>query len=63
MNLKIKKYLQDHGIKQYYIRERLGLSASACNALLNGNRGISAEEYFKICDALGLPLDYFKNKD
>lgn len=60
MYRKIKKYLEDHGIKQSFIRERLGISASACNAMLNGNRGISAEEYFKICDALGVPLDYFK---
>lgn len=63
MNQKIKKYLEDHGIKQSFLREKLSISASSCNALLNGNRGISAEEYFKICEALDVPLDYFKDSN
>ena len=60
MQTKIKKYLEDHGIKQAFLQKKLGISVSSCNALINGKRGISAEEYFKICDALGVSLDYFK---
>lgn len=60
MNLKIKQYLEEHGIKQTFIQKKLGISLSSCNAMLNGNRGMSAEEYFKICDALNVPLEYFK---
>ena len=61
LNQKIKKYMEDRGIKQSFLKERLGMTASTVNALLNGNRGISAEEYFKICAALNVPLDYFSN--
>ncbi len=62
MQTKIKQYLEERGIKQSFLRKKLGMSPSTCNAMLNGNRGISAEEYFKICDALGVPLDYFKEE-
>ena len=61
MNRAIKQYLEERGIKQSFLGERLGMSPSTVNALINGNRGISAKEYFQICDALNLPLDYFKN--
>ena len=60
LNKKIKKYMEERGIKQSFLKEHLGMTASTVNALLNGNRGISAEEYFKICDALKVPLDYFR---
>ena len=59
---KIKAFMNERGIKQSFLKERLGMTASTCNALLNGNRGISAEEYFKICDALKVPLNYFKDE-
>lgn len=60
LNKKIKKFMEERGIKQSFLKEHLGMTASTVNALLNGNRGISAEEYFKICDALKVPLDYFR---
>lgn len=63
LNQKIKSYLDERGIKQSFLKERLGMTASVVNALVNGNRGISAEEYFKICDALKVPLDYFKEEN
>lgn len=62
MHDKIKKYLVEHGIKQTFLKDKLGMTASACNAMLNGKRGMSVEEYFKICDALNVPLDYFKDE-
>lgn len=61
MHEAIKQYLDERGIKQSFLGGKLRMSPSTINALLNGNRGISAEEYFQICDALNLPLDYFKN--
>ena len=60
LHKKIKKFMEERGIKQSFLKEYLGVTASTVNALLNGNRGISAEEYFKICDALKVPLDYFR---
>lgn len=60
LNQRIKRFMEERGIKQSFLKEQIGMTASTVNALLNGNRGISAEEYFKICDALNVPLDYFR---
>lgn len=54
--------MEERGIKQSFLKDQLEMKASTVNALLNGNRKISAEEYFKICSALKVPLDYFKNE-
>lgn len=56
----IKKYLERKGIKQAYLSEQTGIPAPILNMMLNDNRKIEANEYMRICDALGLPLDYFK---
>ncbi|MCD7733003.1 MAG: helix-turn-helix domain-containing protein [Oscillospiraceae bacterium] len=61
LNQSIKKFMEERGIKQSFLKEQLGMKASTVNALLNGDRKISAEEYFKICNALKVPLDYFKS--
>jgi transcriptional regulator with XRE-family HTH domain len=61
LNQAIKNFLEERGIKQSFLKKHLGISTSTVNAMLNGNRGISAEEYFKICTALKVPLDYFAN--
>ena len=60
LNRRIKKFMEERGVKQSFLKEQLGMTASTVNALLNGNRGISAEEYFKICDALKVPLEFFR---
>lgn len=56
----IKRYLENNGIKQAYLSEQTGIPAPILNMMLNDNRKIEANEYMRICDALGLPLDYFK---
>lgn len=59
VNIKIKRYLEDNGIKQTFLQKHLNMGLSTLNALLNDNRRVTADEYFKICNALNLPLDYF----
>lgn len=56
----IKGYLEKNGIKQSFVSERTGIPAPILNMMLNNNRKIEANEYMKICDAIGVPLDYFK---
>lgn len=60
LNQRIKNFMEERGIKQSFLNKQLNMKSSTVNALLNGNRKISAEEYFKICDALNVPLEYFK---
>lgn len=55
---KIKKYMDSKGIKQTFLAEKTKMSLQTVNAILNGNRKIEATEYFKICQALEISLDY-----
>ena len=55
---KIKEYMNEKGIKQTFLVEKTGLSTQTVNSILNGNRKIEATEYYEICRALGLKLDY-----
>jgi transcriptional regulator with XRE-family HTH domain len=56
----IKKHLEEKGIKQSYVSEKTGIPAPILNMMLNDNRKIEVNEYMKICDAIGVPLDQFK---
>lgn len=57
----IKDYLSSHGIKQTFVSGRCGWSKQKTNAIVTGKRKISAEEYGAICEAVGVPYDYFYN--
>jgi len=61
--VKIKKYLKSKGISQTFVSNKTGIPISTLNAILNGNRKLLAEEYFVICQVLGVPLDTFMEKD
>lgn len=56
----IKTYLIENGIKQSYVSEKTGIPAPILNMMLNDNRKIEANEYMRICDAIGVPLEQFK---
>ena len=56
----IKKYLIENGLKQSYLSEKTGIPSPILNMILNDNRKIEANEYMRICDALGVPLEQFK---
>lgn len=56
----IKAYLEENGIKQTFVSEKTGIPAPILNMMLNDNRKIEANEYMKICDAIGVPLEQFK---
>lgn len=56
---KIKNYLVEHGIKQRFLAEKLELPDSVISDMLNGFRKIDAVEYYQICKALRVSLEYF----
>ena len=58
---KIKRYILKAGLKIGSVASSLGIPFNTFSSMLNGNRSIKAEEYFKICSVLNLPLDYFVN--
>ena len=59
----IKLYLENSGIKQTFLSEKTGIPAPILNATLNGKRKLQVEEYFVICDALHVRLDFFRSKE
>lgn len=57
--IKIKKYLDDKGIRYTHVSEKTGIPMDTLSLLLNGKRSVEATEYFAICDALNVPLTKF----
>lgn len=57
---RIKNYLLEKGIKQSFLVEKTGLTASIISDIVNSNRvKIDAVEYYKICRALEVPFETF----
>lgn len=57
--LRIKKYLDDNGIKYTYISEKTGISMNILSPMLNGKRKMIAEEFILICHVLNVPAESF----
>lgn len=57
----IRTYLLDHGIKQSFVAEKCGWTKQKTNAIATGKKKITANEYRELCDAVGVPYDYFFN--
>lgn len=56
---RISEYLAENGMKQNFLAEKTGMTASVISDICNGKRKIDCIEYYKICKALNLPLEYF----
>lgn len=56
----IKDYMVSKGIKQVYVSDKTGIPAPILNMMLNDKRRIEVNEYMKICDVIGVPLEQFK---
>lgn len=60
---KIKKYLDEHGIKQSFVAEKVGLSPSQMSDICIKDRSIDCLLYYKICKVLNVPLNHFFEDD
>lgn len=56
---KIKKYLEEHGIKQSFVADKVGLTASQMSDICIKDRTIDCVVYYKICRVLNVPLEQF----
>ena len=57
IGIKIGQYLKDRGIKQSFLVEKTGMTASAVSDICTGSRKtIDCIEYFKICRALEVDM-------
>ena len=55
----IKQYLEKNGILLSYVASKIGVAPNVFSSMMNGKRRISAEEYYLICKALNVDLEYF----
>jgi transcriptional regulator with XRE-family HTH domain len=56
---RIKAYLEERGIKQSFLIDKTGLSAPKLTAIFAGTRKLDVMEYYKICEALEVDMNYF----
>ena len=56
---KIKGFIDERGIKQSFLAERIGVSQSIMSKMLNEDYTITAIHYYGICKALGVPMEQF----
>lgn len=56
---RIKKYIDERGIKQTFIAQQTGMSDSVISDIFSRGRKIEVTEYYKICQALGVPFETF----
>ena len=56
---KIKAYANSKGIKNTYLAEKAGVTDSKMSRILNGEREINVIEYYCICQALDVSMEYF----
>ena len=63
VGVKIKQYLSDHGITQKFVADKAGIDEKIFSDICRGVRKVEVTEYFRICNALNLPLDYFNDNE
>jgi transcriptional regulator with XRE-family HTH domain len=58
---RLRKYIDENGIKQTHVAGRVNsVDVKALNAILNGNRKLSADEFEDICiNGLRISPEYF----
>ena len=56
---RIREYLEQHQIPIESVALRCGIPPDRLKAMLYGRMPMPAEEYYRICRALHLPVDYF----
>ena len=54
VNEKIKAAIEASGIKQKFIADKAGITENMLSAIITGRRKISADEFFRISDVLGM---------
>lgn len=56
---KLKKYLDDNGIKQKYVAKKAGMTEETFSKILSGKRKCDVNEFLAICNALNKKPDDF----
>jgi len=58
---KVAQYLEEQGIKQSWLAQKTGLTDNMISGILNGKRKMTADEFVRICKAIGKnPNDFME---
>ena len=58
---KVAQYLEGQGIKQSWLAQKTGLTDNMISGILNGKRKMTADEFVRICKAIGKnPNDFME---
>lgn len=58
----IGEFLDENGIKQTNAAKNAGLTVQQLNDIIHERRKVEATEYFNLCKALRVEVDYFAQK-
>ena len=60
---KVAQYLEEQGIKQSWLAQKTGLTDNMISGILNGKRKMTADEFVRICKAIGKnPNDFMEGE-
>lgn len=59
-NERLRKIIEERGLKQSYIAQIVGISCDRVSKILNGNRKMLADEFLLICTALNIDPNIFR---
>lgn len=54
---KLREAIEERGIKQKFIAEKIGISETALSLMLNGNQKIDVDTFFAIASVLRMTPD------
>lgn len=55
----LRKYIEEKGIKARTISNKIGIPEATIYNILSGKRKMMTDEFFNICDVLGISPDFF----
>lgn len=58
----IREYIDRMGFTQTAVAKNAGMTKVALSESLRGNRRLTADEYVRICNALGVSADFFNQE-
>lgn len=53
----IRQYLKEHGIKQNWLAEKIGMKGNAMSMKMTGRIDFSIDEVQRICGVLNIPIE------
>lgn len=56
---KIRDYADEHGVMNKFLAEKAEVTNTKISLILNGKQEIGLIEYYKICQALNVPMETF----